>query len=391
MIDLHSIKTKAVVIKILYLLSFAGFASWLTYFNVYLKEVPQLSGFEIGVIAGIQQINTVFIVPIWGIFADKYGRKRVFSIALILSFMSLMIFMINTQFIYYVLFTILITAVYNPLMVLMDSIGLDFEAESKTVSFGEMRLWGSIGWASSAYITGVVINTIGIEYIFPISSALLLIVALITIFLYKPLTIQSGVGSVGFKDIFSLLHESPALLQFFLLILLYSLFAAPTYLFINLYYDEIGATSTHIGIANAVQSMSEIPFFFFGRRIVKHFGAKETFVFVMLVTVARMGLYGINDNPWVAIAIGASQGITMGLFIVAIAEYVHSIVPPRVRSTGQSLFFTFYSAGVCIGNILAGYLKDVISLQTTMLVNAAAILLLVFVLSIMKKRMNATL
>lgn len=369
----------------MFFISFAAFSSWLSYFNVYLKEVPHLSGFEIGIIAALQQFNTLFIVPIWGMFADKYGRKRVLGISLFLSTFFLLIFMVDTQFIYYILFMIIFTSVYNPLSTLIDSIGLDFEEESKTISYGEIRLWGSIGWAVSSIVTGQFINDDNLSMIFPVASGLLFISTLITVFIYKPLSVQRGINVVNFDQIKNLLKGNTSLLNFLILIFMYAVLAAPTYLFINMYYNEIGATTSQIGLAYGVQAFSELPFFFFGKRIIKKFGSIPVFVFVLIITAVRMVFYGLNDNPWLAIAAGVFQGLSIALFLLAVIEYVHNIVPNQLRSTGQSLIYTFFSVGICFGNLFAGYMKDSISIQNVMIINAVFILILVLLLALRKR------
>jgi len=374
--DLHSDKTKAYVIKLIFFIAYAGFSSWLSYFNVYLKEVPHLSSFEIGVIAAIQQISTIFIAPLWGILADRFGRRNVIAIALLLSAGFLYLFVINTAFVYYVLFMLVLTSVFSPLSSLLDSIGLDFQAESGKVSFGEIRLWGSVGWASSSVITGLVINSGMIVYIFPIASAIMVLTALLILFVYKPLKTQSGLQSMKLSHITGLLSDNADLLRFFAFIFFFAVLSAPSSLFINMYYNEIGSSSAQIGIGYAAQAMSELPFFFFGKRIVLKFGTQRVFAASVVFTAMRLFLYGVNSNPWFAVGIGLTQGVGFALFIISVNEYVHSIVPSNLRSTGQSLFYTFYSGGICFGNLLAGWLKDLISLQKTMLLNSALIICL---------------
>lgn len=386
--ELHSERLKGIVIKLIFFVSFAGFSSWLSYFNVYLKEVPHLSSFEIGAIAAIQQISTIVVAPLWGMLADRFGRRNVMAVALLLSSAFLYLFLIDTQFVYYVLFILIVTSVFNTLPSLLDSIGLDFQEESGKVSFGEIRLWGSLGWALSSVATGYIINAGGIGIIFPLASGILVLAALLTIFIYKPLKTQSGLKSLKLNQISALLKEEGELLRFFLFILLFALLAAPTSLFINMYYNEIGSSSSQIGLAYAAQAMSELPFFFYGKRILQRFGTQKVFVASVLFTASRLFLYGINSSPWLAIAIGSTQGLGLALFIVSVTEYVHSIVPAQFRSTGQSLFYTFYSAGICLGNLLAGWLKDEISLQKTMLLNSLLLLILSLLYIGLQKRRN---
>lgn len=62
----------------------------------------------------------------------------------------------------------------------------------------------------------------------------------------------------------------------------------------------------------------------------------------------------------------AGQAISIGLFFVSIVAFVPAIVPAQLRQTGQSLIHTFYAGEVALGNILTGLLDNFISVRTTM-------------------------
>lgn len=375
-------------IKLIYFLAFASFAAWLSYFYVYLKEVPKLSGFEIGTIAATQQINTILFVPLWGVFADKYGRRKMLMLALAATVILLLALWMQTTFIFLLLFMIVLTFFYNPLTTLLDSIALDFEEQYKTSSYGEMRLWASIGWAIGSFTTGYFVNTNNLYLIFPISSSILVITLLIVRFMYKPMISKKATKPVKYADLIDTLKQKPALFRFLLLIFVYTICTAPIQLFINLYFNEINATTTQIGIAFAVQALSELPFFFYGKRIVQKYGPRNVLVFTMVVSSIRMFGYGMFGDPVIAIAIGSLQGICLALFFVAMVEYVQGSVPPELRSSGQSMIYTFFGAGMCIGNLLTGYLKDTITIQKTMIMDAGLIIILVVYLLLKVKRLK---
>lgn len=380
------------IIKFLYFTTFAALASWISYFYIYLKEVPQLSTLQIGVIAGIQQFNNIFVVPIWGLLADKFGRKNTLIISIGISLMLIPGFLLFDGFIAFTLYMTLLTLFLNPILNLLDTIALDYEEQSggKT-SYGEIRLWASIGWASSSLLTGIFIDQEQLKYIFLIAAFLYLIPWCVLYYFYKPLTVTKSLKTLNPLVIKQLLKAEPKLLKFFILVFIYSLLSAPIYLIINVYYHEIGSPNSIIGLAFAVQAISELPFFFYGKRLVIRFGAKNIFIFAMVATAIRMLAYGLNTNPEIAVGIGVIHGISIGLFFVSIIAIVHNKVPGQLRSTGQSLIYTFYAGGVAFGNLLVGYLDNFISVGSTMLVNAFAIFLLVlFVIAWNSRNENQT-
>src|SRR5690606_20728201 len=130
-------------------------------------EVPQLNTLQIGIIAGFQQFNTVFVVPIWGLLSDKFGRKRMLLTSVGMTLLLIPGFLLWDGALGFTLFMILLTLFYNPIMSLLDTVALDYEEQSggKT-SFGQIRLFASLGWASSSLLTGMFIDKEHLSYIF---------------------------------------------------------------------------------------------------------------------------------------------------------------------------------------------------------------------------------
>lgn len=383
---MNSPQQQSITIKLMFILAYAAAAAWLTYFYVYLKEVPQLSSIEVGIIAGIQQFNYVFVVPIWGILADKIGRKNTLLASIGFTLLLILCFLWLHQSLSIILLVFVITFFYNPISSLLDTVALDYEeqTEGKT-SFGEIRLWASFGWAASSFLTGLFINNSQLSLIFPIATSVFLVAWLIIFFIYKPLKITKNLSSLKPVVIKDILTSDRALLRFFILIFFYSLFTAPVYLMLNIYYHEIGAPSSIIGLAFAVQAASELPFFFYGKRLVDKFGALNIFIFTMAATSLRMLAYGLTSNPDYAVIIGVIHGISIGLFFVSMVAFVHKIVPPQLRSTGQSLIYSFYSGGVAVGNLLTGIFDNFISIKVVMFINSAAVALLILFVVMRRK------
>jgi MFS transporter, PPP family, 3-phenylpropionic acid transporter len=377
------------IVKLIYFLLYSAFASWLSFFYVFLKDEPGLSGMEIGSIAAIQQISSIFIVPIWGFLADRYGRRNVFMLSLLLSSAAILGFMHHGGFAFYLFFMLAFTFVYNPLTSLVDSIALDCAEQYQGVNYGQLRLWASIGWAVSALGTGYLLNYTGIWFIFPLASSILAATLLVVLLAYKPIKPNNLPKALSVKLVSDILKGSPQLVFFLFLIVAFTMFSAPIHLFISLYYEEIGASSQQMGLAFAVQSVCELPFFFYGNAIVQRYGIKRTFLFTMAVTAIRMLLYGLISNPYAAIAIGTSHGICLALFLVCMVSFVHRIVPPELKSTGQSMIYTAFAAGICIGNLLTGYINDAASIQDAMKLFSAAIILITVATAVFTPKIQA--
>jgi PPP family 3-phenylpropionic acid transporter len=366
------------VIRMIFFLTYAAGAAWLSYFNLFLKQYVGLTDGQIGIVTAIQQINTLLLLPFWGMVADRFGRKNILVFNMILVTILLYGFIFQLIFISVLAFTYLFTLFYNPIVSLVDSIALDYLEQSGKSSYGSIRLWASIGWAVSSVITGYFVRPEKIYLIFPIASSVMLLNWLILKFIYRPLKIIKNLQSLKLKHLGEIIMKDKRLAIILLIMFFYGIFSAPIHLFINVYYAEIGAAYYHVGYAYAFQALSEVPFFFFGRKIIEWTGSRRMIVITMLVTSLRMFAYSATTSPWIAISIGTIHGISLALFLVAFISFVHQFIPPEWRATGQSFVYAFYfGGGMAVGNLWTGFLANHIGMGGAMFVEGTLTLVLV--------------
>ncbi|MFW5851621.1 MAG: MFS transporter [Bacteroidota bacterium] len=365
------------VIKLLYFFLYSAIAAWSSYFYVFLEDDRALTGTQIGLIAAVQQINNIIFLPLWGMVSDRYGKRKVFLMLIGISVVLLYGFMLNGSFWYYFLFMILFSALHNPVGALIDAFAINKSKEKYiNSSYGQMRLWASVGWAFSSLLTGYLIESTSLSIIFVVASFFLLCTWLVTFFYVNKKREIRSTQAPSFKTLKNLLFGNKQLFYFFLIIMLFYILNSPTLNFINLYYKEIGASNTQIGYAFAVQALCELPFMFFSTHIINKFGIRRVLFATMVVASVRLMLYGFTTDPWVAISIGALHGITLGLFIVSVIEYTNYIVPQSQNSTGQTLMYTFLGVGMSVGNFLNGLWKDSFGLQYAMRIDSVLIIIL---------------
>lgn len=375
---LKSNTSQGYVIRLIFFLTYAAGAAWLSYFNLFLKQYIGLTDGQIGIITAVQQINTLLLLPFWGMIADRFGRKNILAINMFLVTILLYGFVIQKTFISILAFTYLFTLFFNPIVSLVDSIALDYMEQSGKSSYGSIRLWASIGWAVSSVITGYLVKPEKIYLIFPIASSILLLNWLILKFIYHPLKIIKNLQSLKLKHLGEIILKDKRLTIILIIMFFYGIFSAPIHLFINVYYAEIGAANYHIGYAYAFQALSEVPFFYFGKKIIKWTGSRRMIVIVMVITSMRMFAYSITTNPWIAISIGTVHGISLALFLVAFISFVHQFIPPEWRATGQSFIYAFYfGGGMAFGNLWTGFVADHIGMSGAMVVEGILTLALV--------------
>ena len=334
---------------------YMGFATWRVYFNVYLEEL-HFSGIEIGILNAIILASVVFIVPVWGFYADRKGIRPTLQITALVTAVIMFLLGYMHTFVLQVVVVLILTLFYNPLGSLSDALAIQYSHKHSRYNFGKFRLWGSFGWAIAATGGGYLFSYISLKYIFPLSALFFLILVL---FLQKSKN-KKTVYKPDFQpiELQSLLYNKQLML-FIGILVIYGIACSPTYSYINLYFTELNASNRIIGWAFAIQSISELPFFFIGGSLVKKIGNRQVILISMAVMVLRMIMYGLFPSIATGLAFGALQGLTLSFFIVGIADYMQSLLPSGRHATSQSLIWAFYfGLGQTIGNLSVGLLKD---------------------------------
>ncbi len=356
-----------VKLPLFYFLMYSAFASWMAFFNVHLSNLG-FTGFQIGTLNAVFISTSAIVVPFWGMQADRRGSYRI--LLLLTGLVAVLVYLMTYTTTYLAILSLifLISLFQQPIGAVVDGMTLSLVRTRPDLSYGKFRLWGSFGYALTAFIVGYLAmnNT---SLIFSIAAVLFLIILIINLFTLPPKPV-TGRNLVNFNSLKNFM-QNKVVLSFFFLMLFYGISISPLHQFINLYYIEIGASNKLIGTAFALQAGFEIPFFLFGIRLVKKTSPEFVILLAMFVSILRMILYGFISDPNIAIFIGILHGFTISFFLVGAVQYVQSHTPPELSTTGQSMIWAFhFGAGLTFGYLIVGYLKDLAGMQSTMHIQA---------------------
>jgi PPP family 3-phenylpropionic acid transporter len=356
-------------VKAIYLILYMAYAIWRVFYNVYL-EGHNFTGIEIGAINALFQSTLFVVVPIWGYIADKKGIRPSLRIAVGIAAILVLIIGNILNFWWLLIFIFVLTLFYHPTGPLVDALAVQFtESDKKKYNYGNLRMWGSLGWAIASIIGGYLFVVLDLKYSFPIATCLFLCVIFFLrtpkkpgVKLYHPHFEQIKIRDIA---------KNRALMFFLFILLLYGVASSPINSFLNLYFTELGASNYIIGLAYSIQAISEIPFFILGNYLLKHLGAKRIIVISLVVMVVRLFVYALYPNVSMALIMGALQGITLSFFLVGVVDFLHRHLPKSRHATAQSILWGLYfGVGQSSGNLIIGLLKDKYHMIGVMLIFA---------------------
>lgn len=346
---------ETIKLPVFYLLLAGSFAGWQTLYNVHLDSIGYTS-IQIGSLNALFISTSAIVVPFWGMLADKFGNNRV--LLLLTSVAGLFVFFIGKTMVFHwmLIFIFVISIFHQPGGAVLDGMTLGLIRGNPKYSYGQFRLWASAGYAVSALVVGYSArNNTGI--IFNISALLFLLLSVFNL-ITMPVRPVTERNLVNFKS-FAIFFKNRKLLIFLVIIFLYGIAVSPLHQFINLYYKDIGSGSSFIGLVFFLQAGFEIPSFLLGVRLVRKMKPERIILFSMLISAMRMVLYGFISVPEIAVYLSLFHGVTIAFFLIGVVEYVQRHTPDHLRTTGQALIWAFhFGAGVTLGNLMLGYLRD---------------------------------
>ncbi|MDY0404869.1 MFS transporter [Virgibacillus sp. 179-BFC.A HS] len=333
------------------------------YLPLYL-QYKGLNGTEIGWVLAIGPLASIFSQPFWGYMSDKYKTvKRIIVLCALMLLITGMIFFQMSGLIAILITGAIFFFFISPIEPLSDSIA-QRRANEVGVSFGTIRSWGAIGFATSSLLVGELLSHIGIQYmIWPYMFFGL--IATVVAFRLKDVKVSSE--PIKFKDVSQLVKNMPFMI-FLVLIVTLMVTHNTNDNFIGLYIAELGGSERLVGVAWFVGVISEAIVYFLAGFWFRKFHPLIFVIIAGILFTLRWFIYGLVDDPIVIIMLQVLHGLTFGVFFIAAFDYVTRLIPDLLMSTGHLVFFAFMNIAGIIGSLIGGTLFQTFGGQTLYLI-----------------------
>ncbi|AOZ93180.1 MFS transporter [Paenibacillus crassostreae] len=349
-------KSSLTSLKLFNFFIYGSMVIFTSFFQLYLLDVG-MTKLEIGSLMALGPFVSLFANPFWRSWGDRvYNMKRIIILMLIGTVLLLQfVFQANTYPMVYFMM-ILFFFFQTPIFSHSNSLILGY-IQDTSHQFGSFRMWGSIGWAITAIVAGLILDLTGISGV-PILFTLLLILAIGAVLFLPPLHRTSHTPTLHLRG-FSNILTHRYFLTFILLGVLVSIPNAMNNTFMSLYISEIGGSKWMIGLAVFLSSFFEMGFFMLFDRFVKR---RITWLFGCLALVSllfslRWLLMAEATLPLEVAAIQVLHCVTFGGFFYVGTQLTMLLIPRPYRATGQAVYTLSWSgiAGV-LGAFIGGWL-----------------------------------
>jgi len=341
---------KKVSLFTLSFLLFAGFAFIAPFMVLYYQRLG-FSGTEIGLLAGLAPLVTLFSAPLWAGLADATRRHRLLmSLTLLGGAIAVFSFSLFNTFAVILVIALLFSACYAPVSSFADSATLFMLADEKEM-YGRVRLGGTIGFGIAAPVAGLLVQNYGLGIAFRGCTLLLLLAFVVSQNLVYS---QSKTGASTREGVRELLTNRRWLL-FLTLAFAGGVAIAATNTYLFSYLKELGAPEATMGLTLTVGTFSEIPVFFFGDRLLRWLKPQGLLTLAMISTGLRLMLFGLAATPNVILWLQLLNGLTFPAMWVAGVAYADENAPAGLSTTAQGLFGAMvFGFGSAVGGFVGG-------------------------------------
>ena len=338
-----------------YFLYFGVLGLFLPYFNLYCYHLG-FSGFQIGVLSSLRTLTTALFPMVWGALADKFFVRR--PIYIFCSFISTAIwalFLLTTDFKAMLVITIFYGIFYAPIISFLESFSMDLLGSKKT-RYGHLRVWGSISFILTVVVVGRAIDALSTEIIVILILAGSMAHAVLSLNIPTAKKTRKSDFSSGVR---ALLNRRVIIFQFCAFLMLVS--HGTYYGFFSIHLDNLGYSSTFIGIAWALASIAEIFVMINSDRIFKRFSYENVLIFTFLVAGLRWIMLFYATSAWLILISQLFHAVTYGAFHVASILYIDKLTPDDAKTLGQAVNNAVtYGFGIMVGFLFNGYFFDII-------------------------------
>lgn len=360
-----------------YFLHFATLGAMIPYAGYFFKS-GKFSGTEIGILLAIFPVIKFAATSLWTGIYEKMRAKTLFiSCAIALSSVSLLPMYFFDGF-FVAAFSLASFAVFGVGVIpVIDSATMKF-AEDTGTPYGRMRLYGSVGFITSALAVGYFVDNFGAgSFIFAFTVLGLLNVLPVGFIKLEEWTRRKEqIKPLRFD------FNTSAMTVMLVLFLSTSMFHSN---FFNIRVSEAGGSQTLAGYMWASGVFCEVIIFYFMDGVLKNISAKKIMLASVALTILRYAVTAFSTELPLLFAANLLHGVTYAGFHVAALTYFRRVLGPDMQLKAQSLYSGLgFGLGSVFGSFISGLCYDISGSGGVFAVAAAVCLISTVPLLLMK-------
>ncbi|EDW72578.1 uncharacterized protein Dwil_GK20981 [Drosophila willistoni] len=272
----------------------------------------------------------------------------------------------NSKFWLFVCLLFIGTIGFNVTNSISDACCFDLLGDDEQGKYGAQRVWGTIGFGTTALLAGIVVNLWTTDAVKSFTPALLImcVFSILDLFSVSKLKLPKLGGSESiWTDVWQLVRQPP-IIVFLVFACIAGIIDSFIIYFMFWHVEDVAAETGYMdqiklieGLVVAAECLAgEVPFFFYSGKIIKKLGYVHCMSMCFFFYAVRLSLIAWIPNPWYLVGVELFfQGITYALCYTCIVAYASAVAPPGTSATVQGLMAGMDDGlGFSIGSLIGG-------------------------------------
>jgi OHS family lactose permease-like MFS transporter len=352
-------------------------------YAIWLSQAASLNGEDIGIVFSINAAAAISLQPLLGFIQDKLKARQH------ILWLNVFTLLLAGPFFDFLYQPLLVSNFYAGVAVGALFVALVFQAIAGAVEtyierisrfnnleFGQIRTWGSIGWACAAFFTGQLLN-IDPELNFWFASGIALLPLVILLVIKIPVSAKASetfgqsanVTLADLQHILGLRQFHYLALYVFGVASIYVIYDQqfPVY-FASVFSNPEKGTEMY-GYLNSAQIFLEAGGFFLAPFLINKIGPKNGLLLAGAIMVLRIFGSGVTDSTIAISAIKLLHALELPILMVSMFKYLNFHFDSHLSST---LYLVGFALVTQLGTIalspLFGRLYDTVGFAQTYLI-----------------------
>ncbi|MHB1454772.1 MAG: MFS transporter [Saccharofermentanales bacterium] len=341
----------------------SAFCTLFAFLVLYLKT-KSYSEIQIGIIMSAISITSIIGQPFWGHYSDRKNTIRNVLVVCMLTagLIAFLVPLFIRSYFLIILVCLVLSFTENSMPSIIDSWTMSSAVRKPWIDYGLTRGMGSLGYAITAVLFGIILDRYGYDLMFYIHFVLVLVTIGFCFFIEKTGRSSSDVQPAVHHE-FAIpritFRESGRFIWFLISSTLVFAGFRATATFYPLLLSQKGGDNRDLGLSLSIMALSEVPVLFLSKRLLSKYKDTALITLSMFFFIVRILLHIFVSSIPGLIAIQAMQALSFALFLPASVYYINRISPAGLGSTYLTVASScYFGIGGIIGSFLGGLLID---------------------------------
>ena len=377
--DERALRKNILLFSLFFLLFFAGIGLIMPFLSLQFKAVGY-NGVQISLLNMLSALAVILTAPQYGLIFDRSKDKRLIllislAIATVTLFLIPYLRAFGAMLVIYTINRVIVSSSITASENLSYQVSADKNGEEKA-GFGSLRMWGSLGFALTALLGGMIFQNFGLlrnsRIFLGLMAATFVVLLLMPESIFRERrSIESGETALSTRGVIKLIAKDQYLLLTVVALALTDPLFDGVRSFEPIFMEELGLPVSVIGLAATLSALLEVPMMLGADRLIERIGVQNLVIAILSFDLTRRLLVWIFPSGWVVFALNIMTAISFTLRLITTVHLINLRIPKQYTTTALTFVFnTLNGIMYILSNAISGVIYDAFGARQIYLVSA---------------------